>query len=113
MLDTSRTRDKPGGPFGLIPIPKVAIGTIRGWREALQGTGFGTRVKMLVPGHLAYGKNPVQREGKAVVPVDAPMVFDVEIMGVEPAQAPAPVPAPPGTKLVPKGAGDGGERPAK
>ena len=112
QLDTSRGRDKAGGPFGFVQIPQVALGTIRAWKEALKGVGLGSTVRMLVPPELGYGAKPITRGGKTVAPPDSPLVFEIEVVGIEPAKKPEPTALPDGIKIVPnKGGGQGGRSP--
>ncbi len=110
-LDSSRTRVpvKPGGPFGFKLIKHVTLPTIKAWKQTFRGVGNRSAVRMLAPPELAYGAKGVKRKGEQVVPPNAPLVFEVEIVGVEPARKPEPQPLPegvrirPGTKGAPKG----------
>ncbi len=56
---------------------KVGSGVIKGWTKALVGKRIGSRVLMVVPPELAYGK---QGNGAAIKP-NATLVFVVDIYG--------------------------------
>jgi FKBP-type peptidyl-prolyl cis-trans isomerase FkpA len=73
-FDSSRG---PGGsPFQLV----VGRGdVIRGWDEGLQGMRPGGRRRLVLPPSLAYG---VQGAGGGVIPPNATLVFDVELVEV-------------------------------
>ncbi len=66
-------------------------GLISGWRVGLQGAKVGAKRRMVIPWQLGYGEagSPPKIPGKA------DLVFDVEIVGIEP--APTPMPPTPGT----------------
>ncbi|MBX9737741.1 MAG: FKBP-type peptidyl-prolyl cis-trans isomerase [Phycisphaerales bacterium] len=66
-------------------------GLISGWRVGLQGAKVGCKRRMVIPWQLAYGEagSPPKIPGKA------DLVFDVEIVGIEP--PPTPMPPTPGT----------------
>lgn len=72
-IDSSLDR---GQPFRF----QVGMGqVIKGWDEALQMFGPGTRVKLLIPPHLGYG----ERGAGGVIPPNADLIFDVEVLAVE------------------------------
>ncbi len=52
---------------------------IRGWDEGLVGMKVGGRRKLVIPPDLAYGKKGAGR----LIPPDATLVFDVELMSVQ------------------------------
>ena len=78
QFDSSRDR---GEPFAfLIGAGKV----IRGWEEGVAGMKVGGQRRLIIPSALGYG------EGGAgdVIPPGAALVFDIELLGIQPATAP-------------------------
>lgn len=49
---------------------------IDGWNEALQFMPIGTKAKLLIPSHLAYG----EKGFPGFVPPNTPIIFDIEIL---------------------------------
>lgn len=68
--------EKHGGSvtFGLNQV-------IPGWSEGLQLIGEGGKIKLWIPSDLAYGANPNPYSG---IPPHAPLVFEVELIKVNP-----------------------------
>lgn len=57
-------------------------GLIRGWSEALQRMREGDEWELVVPSALAYGANGA---GNGIIPPNQTLVFDLQVIGVEPA----------------------------
>ncbi|MCG3137020.1 MAG: hypothetical protein HJJLKODD_00861 [Phycisphaerae bacterium] len=65
---------------GTEPLSHPSQGFIPGWNEALLLMKVGQKCKLLIPSDLGYGE-----EGTGnVIPPGATLIFDVELMGVEP-----------------------------
>lgn len=72
-IDSSLDR---GQPFRF----QVGMGqVIKGWDEALQMFGPGTKVRLLIPPQLGYG----ERGAGGVIPPNSDLIFDVEVLAVE------------------------------
>ncbi len=72
------SRDK-GQPFRFV----VGAGrVIKGWDEGVAGMTVGGRRELIVPAHLGYG----DAGAGGVIPPGATLLFDVELLAIEPAQ---------------------------
>ncbi|MBI3947687.1 MAG: FKBP-type peptidyl-prolyl cis-trans isomerase [Armatimonadetes bacterium] len=80
------------------PVTFPVDGVIAGWSEALPLMKVGAKWELVVPSKLAYGEGGA---GPDIGP-NATLIFEVELLGIEPASAPEPAgnkpaeaPAPP------------------
>ena len=72
-FDSSRDRDDP------FAFPLGAGRVIRGWDEGVQGMKVGGTRKLTIPPALGYGA----RGAGGVIPPNATLVFEVELLAVE------------------------------
>lgn len=70
VFDSSVQRKKPAA----FPLNKV----IKGWTEAVQLMPVGSKWKLIVPAHLAYGKEQISKE----LGPNSTLVFEVELLGI-------------------------------
>ena len=71
-FDSSKDR---GDPF-VFPLGQGRV--IKGWDEGVQGMKVGGKRKLTIPPAMGYGA----RGAGGVIPPDATLVFEVELLGV-------------------------------
>ena len=72
VFDTSYTRNQP------FDFPLGNGQVIEGWEEGIQLLQVGDKVRFVIPSHLGYGA----RGAGGVIPPDATLIFDIELMDV-------------------------------
>jgi peptidylprolyl isomerase len=90
-FDTS-TQARPEGRAMTIRPLTFKLGekrVIAGWEEGILGMKVGEKRTLVIPPDLAYGKQGAGR----VIPPDATLTFDVELIGIYREPAPAAAPA--------------------
>lgn len=79
QFDSSRERGKP------FRFTIGAGGVIKGWEEGVQGMQPGGRRQLVIPASLGYGERGA---GQGVIPPNATLLFDIELLAIEDAPPP-------------------------
>jgi FKBP-type peptidyl-prolyl cis-trans isomerase len=90
-FDSSR---KPGRtPF---TFQIGALQVIPGWDEGVPGMKIGGKRVLRIPAALAYGANGQtdQTTGATIIPPNATLIFDIELISLAPGPSPSPSPLP-------------------
>jgi hypothetical protein len=88
LFDSSRSRNQPFtftiGQGQVIP----------GWDEGVPGMAIGGKRKLIIPSALAYGTQGQTdpNTGATVIPPNANLVFDIQLLTVKPGPSPSPSP---------------------
>ena len=69
------SRDRPGN----FTFPLGAGRVIKGWDQGVQGMKVGGQRTLIIPPSMGYGA----RGASNIIPPNATLVFDVELMGVQ------------------------------
>ncbi|TMB98532.1 MAG: FKBP-type peptidyl-prolyl cis-trans isomerase [Chloroflexi bacterium] len=89
-FDSSRDRNQPF---------TVTLGqgqVIPGWDEGIPGMKVGGKRKLIIPSALGYGSagQQDQQSGAYIIPPNAVLVIEVEVLSVKPGPSPSPIPTP-------------------
>jgi FKBP-type peptidyl-prolyl cis-trans isomerase FkpA len=79
QFDSSRERGKP------FRFTIGAGGVIKGWEEGVQGMQPGGQRQLVIPASLGYGEAGA---GGGVIPPNATLLFDIELLAIEDAPSP-------------------------
>jgi len=87
LIDGGVFDESPPNEPASLPLKRM----IPGWAEALQLMKVGDKWELVIPPNLAYGE-----EGRDVIPPNSTLIFDVELLGIEPSRGVNPgEPVPP------------------
>ena len=90
VFDTSR---QPGRSAFTFQIGAGQV--IPGWDEGVPGMKVGGKRKLIIPSALAYGSQGQtdQTTGATIIPPNATLVFEIELVSVAPGPSPSPTPS--------------------
>jgi hypothetical protein len=89
LFDSSRQR---GQPF---PFTIGKGNVIAGWEEGVPGMAAGGKRKLIIPPSLGYGTQGQQdQNGATIIPPNATLIFEIELISVTPGPTPSPHPSP-------------------
>lgn len=90
-FDTSRQSGR-----GAFTVQIGAGQVVPGWDEGLPGMKVGGKRKLIIPGALGYGTagQTDPNTGAVIIPPNATLIFDVELLSVAPGPSPSPSPPP-------------------
>jgi FKBP-type peptidyl-prolyl cis-trans isomerase FkpA len=77
-FDSSRDRKEP------FVFPLGARRVIRGWDIGVAGLRPGGRRLLVIPPKLAYGEREFKDGDRVIIPSNATLVFDVELLAIDP-----------------------------
>ncbi|MCL2520121.1 MAG: FKBP-type peptidyl-prolyl cis-trans isomerase, partial [Spirochaetaceae bacterium] len=61
----------------------VGVGhVIAGWDEMLLDMAVGERRTVIIPGDLAYGPRGITHQGQVIIPPNAWLVFEIELLSI-------------------------------
>lgn len=73
IFDSSYRKNKP--------LEFYVGNTIAGWNEGLQKAKVGSKIRLLIPSHLAYGEKEIKdNKENVIVPANAILAFEIEIL---------------------------------
>jgi hypothetical protein len=90
-FDTSRQAGRSAFSF------QIGQGqVIAGWDEGLLGMKIGGKRCLIIPSGLAYGAQGQtdQTTGAVIIPPNATLVFEIELLSLAPGPSPSPTPSP-------------------
>ncbi len=89
-FDSSRDKNQP------FTVDLGQGKVIAGWDEGIPGMKVGGKRKLIIPGSLAYGAAGKQdpQTGAYVIPPNATLIFEVELVSLIPGPSPSPIPTP-------------------
>jgi FKBP-type peptidyl-prolyl cis-trans isomerase FkpA len=89
-FDSSRDR----GTTFPVTIGKTSV--VVGWTEGLPGMQVGGKRKLIIPPSLGYGASGQTdpNTGAVIIPGNATLVFEIELVSFTPGPSPSPVPTP-------------------
>ena len=60
---------------------------IKGWDVGVMEMSLGEKSKLTIPGDMAYGEDGVTHDGEVVIPPNATLLFEVELLAVNDTKA--------------------------